>query len=132
MAHQADALLGAERGDRLLAVAVDARRGSVFFQLLAGPRDAVEPPQVLAADDAARQIGPRPAIVVGSGAEAVAAAVRAAGGRAEAMLGDLQPDARALALLAADLVPAHPLQPLYLRPPDVKQQADRSLPRATP
>jgi hypothetical protein len=46
------------------------------------------------------------------------------------MLVDLQPDARALAAIAADLVPDPPLRPLYLRPPDVKPQADRSLPRA--
>jgi hypothetical protein len=62
----------------------------------------------------------------------VACAVRAAGGQAEATLVDLQPDARSLALLAADLAPACPLRPLYLRPPDVKPQADSSLPRATP
>ena len=35
-------------------------------------------------------------------------------------------------LLAAEPSrPPHPLQPLYLRPPDVKPQADKSLPRAT-
>ena len=86
----------------------------------------------LAVDDAAGQIGTRPTIIVGSGAAMVAGAVRAAGGQAEAALPDLQPDARSLALLAADLAPAHPLRPLYLRPPDVKPQADRSLTRASP
>ena len=132
MAHQADELLGSARGGRLLAVAVDARRDSVYLQLFTGARDETGPPLLLAADDAARHIGPRPVIVVASGAASVADAVRAGGGQAEAALVDLQPDARALASLAADLAPAHPLRPLYLRPPDVKPQADRSLPRATP
>lgn len=131
MAHQADEQLGTARGVRLLAVAVDARRGSVYLQLFTGARDEAGPPLLLAADDAARLIGPRPVIVVGSGAGLVAGAIRAAGGQAEATLADLQPDARSLALLAPDLAPAHPLRPLYLRPPDVKPQADRSLQRAT-
>ena len=131
MAHQADERLGSARGDRLLAVAVDARRGSVYFQLFTAAREELGPPRLLAADDAASCIGPRPAIIVGSGAAVVAGAVAAAGGRAEAALDELQPDARSLAVLAADLPVAAPLQPLYLRPPDVKPQADRSLPRAS-
>ena len=87
---------------------------------------------VLGADDAARRVGPGPVIVVGSGGELVAAAIRAAGGQVEATLASLQPDAGSLALLAAVLVPTIPVRPLYLRPPDVKPQADLSLPRASP
>jgi tRNA threonylcarbamoyl adenosine modification protein YeaZ len=132
MAHQAHELLGQVRCGRLLAVAVDARRGSVYLQLLGEAHDAAAPPRLLAVDDVAGQIGTRPTIVVGSGAAIVADAVRVAGGQAEATLVDLQPDARSLALLAADLAPAHSLRPLYLRPPDVKPQADRSLTRASP
>jgi tRNA threonylcarbamoyladenosine biosynthesis protein TsaB len=132
MTHQADERLGSARGGRLLAVAVDARRDSVYLQLFTGADDKAGPPLLLAIDDAARHVGSRPVVIVGSGAELVAGAVRAAGGQAEAALVDLQPDARSLALLAADLAPAHPLRPLYLRPPDVKPQADRSLPRAAP
>jgi tRNA threonylcarbamoyl adenosine modification protein YeaZ len=132
MAHQADELLGQARRGRLLAVAVDARRGSVYLQVFGEAQDAAAAPRLLAVDDAAGQIGTRPTIIVGSGAAMVAGAVRAAGGQAEATLPALQPDARSLALLAADLAPAHPLRTLYLRPPDVKPQADRSLTRASP
>ena len=133
MAHQADERLGASRGGRLLMVAVDARRDAVYLQIFPGaPGDAAEPPLVLSPEEAAHRIGPLPVIVVGSGAEPVATAIRASGGRAEATLVDLQPDARALASMAAELVPVRPLRPLYLRPPDVKPQADRSLPRAAP
>ena len=62
----------------------------------------------------------------------LAGAIAAAGGKAQAHLADLQPDARSLALMAGDLAPASPLRPLYLRPPDVRPQADKSLPRAAP
>jgi tRNA threonylcarbamoyladenosine biosynthesis protein TsaB len=132
MAHRVEALLGGARAGRLLAVAVDARRGMLYFQ--AFPPDAVEaaPAALLVAEAAARLIGEGPAIAVGSGAEAVAKAVRAAGGEAEAALPDLQPNAGSLALMAPGLVPAKPLKPLYLRPPDVRPQDDKSLPRVAP
>ena len=130
MQTQTDQLIGPTRNNRLLSVAVDARRGSVYLQLFSDMRDAAEPPRLLAADEAANSIGQRSVIVVGDGAGLVADAVEAAGGQAQAIFADLQPDARSLALLAADLAPAQTLRPLYLRPPDVKPQADRSLPRA--
>ena len=69
MAHQAGELLGKTLGDRALAVAVDARRGSVYLQITTGA-DPAGPPQLLVADDAARQIGMRPVLIVGSGADA--------------------------------------------------------------
>jgi hypothetical protein len=72
----------------------------------------------------------RSVIVVGSAGDLLADAVRAAGGQVEATLASLQPDARSLALLAADLAPISPVRPLYLRPPDVKPQVDKSLSRA--
>jgi len=132
MAHRADASLGAGRAGRLLAVAVDARRGMVYIQVF--PRDPIgaAPAALLAPEAAARLIGNGPAIVVGSGAEAVALAVRAAGGEAEAALPDLQPNAASLALMAPGLAPAEPFAPLYLRPPDVRPQNDKSLPRVAP
>ena len=73
----------------------------------------------------------RSCIVVGSAAAAVAER-RLAGGQAEAALPDLQPHARAVAALAADLDPSGPLRPLYLSRPDAKLQGDKSLPRAAP
>ena len=132
IAHRADALLGAARAGRLLAVAVDARREMVYLQLFPHEPEAAEGAALLSSGDAAREIGGRPAIVVGSGAAAVAAAVRAAGGEAEVALTDLQPHAASLALMAPSLVPTKPLPPLYLRPPDVRPQEDKSLPRVAP
>jgi tRNA threonylcarbamoyladenosine biosynthesis protein TsaB len=132
MAHRADEHLGSARAGRLLAVAVDARRGMVYFQAFPADPEGAEPAVLLAAGDAARLIGDRAAILVGSGAAAVADAVRAAGGQAEAAFPDLQPHAAWLALMAPGLVPARPLMPLYLRPPDARPQDDKSLPRAAP
>jgi tRNA threonylcarbamoyladenosine biosynthesis protein TsaB len=129
MAHRADELLGS-RGDQLLAVAVDARRGMVYLQLFADARQPAGQPLLIAPAEVVPLIGDKPVTVVGSGAAAVADAILAAGGKAEAHLLDLQPHARSLALMAADLTPISPVRPLYLRPPDVKPQPDKSLSRA--
>jgi len=131
MAHRAEELLG-PRDEGLLAVAVDARRGMVYLQLFGDALDRTSQPLLLASEAVPPLVGVEPVTLVGSGAAAVAAAIVAAGGTAEACLPDLQPHARSLALLAADLAPVSPVRPLYLRPPDVKPQADKSLSRAGP
>lgn len=124
MAHRAD--LGLERAGRPLAVAVDARRGMVYFQVFTSHVTAAGDAQVITPEQAARAIGPQPVLVVGSGAAAV---VAAAEGHAEARLPDLQPHARSLAIMATELVPVVPVTPIYLRQPDAKPQADKALPR---
>jgi tRNA threonylcarbamoyl adenosine modification protein YeaZ len=132
MAHQAFEMLGATQKGRLLAVAADARRDMVYLQLFAALGNEAGPPLLLAAEDVAGVIGQRSAVVVGSGADVVVRAVAASGGNAERTFEGLQPHARSLAALAADLSPASQLRPLYLRPPDAKPPADNSLPRAAP
>jgi tRNA threonylcarbamoyladenosine biosynthesis protein TsaB len=132
MAHRADAMLGTLRGGRALAVAVDARREMVYFQLFPLEPDTPSAVALLTQREAAHQIGSRPTILVGSGAAAVLAALQAEGHEARIALPDLQPHAAALALMAPDLTPANPLAPLYLRAPDVRAQDDKSLPRAAP
>ena len=132
IARQACTLLDEHRAGRPLAVALDARRGMVFFQRFEPAHGASGSPMLLAPEDVPALVEGRPVIVVGSAAAAVVASIRAAGGRAEAAFPDLQPHARDLAQMAGSLTPASPLRPLYLRPPDVKPQADKSLPRALP
>jgi hypothetical protein len=100
----------------------------VYLQLFGAGQDAS--PTLLAPQDVLPLVGGRRVSVVGSGAQAVAGAIIAAGGRAEARLADLEPHARSLALLAERLEPVAPLRPLYLRPPDVRPQADKALSRA--
>jgi len=126
MAQRADQLLGRERADRPLAVAVDARRDMVYFQLF--PDLAVRTDEALLAtpEQAASAIGQIPVLVVGSGAAAVAAA---AGDKAQLRLPDLQPDAGSLAIMAPDFAPLDRLTPIYLRKPDAKPQVDKALAR---
>jgi tRNA threonylcarbamoyladenosine biosynthesis protein TsaB len=131
MAHQSDDELGARRRGRVLAVALDARRGSVYLQLFPCGHHAAGPPQLLSASAAAQHIGRTPVIIVGSGAALVADALGAYPGEAETMLLDLLPSARTLAVLATELAPTQPLRPLYLRAPDVKPPANPAL-RACP
>jgi tRNA threonylcarbamoyladenosine biosynthesis protein TsaB len=114
-----------------LVVAVDARRGQTYAQLFgASGLQAKSPPQLLAIEAASR-IGEGPLVVVGSAAEAVAAAAKESGRSAMTRLPHLLPDAAALARMAFEL-PARqaPLVPLYLRPPDAKPQEGRAIARA--
>ena len=129
MAHRANALIGQSRACRPLAVAMDARRGMIYLQVFRDDIPGAEAPRLATPEDAARIIGDQPAVIVGSGAAAVAAF---AGPSAEARLPDLQPHARSLAELAADLTPMSPVSPVYLREPDVKPQADKALLRSVP
>jgi tRNA threonylcarbamoyladenosine biosynthesis protein TsaB len=116
-----------------LLIAVDARRGEVYAQLFDSTgRQAKSPPRVLAVEDAAHLVGAS-VLVAGSGAEAVAASARRNGNNATACLPNLLPEATALARIAAGLaVIDAPLQPLYLRAPDAKPQADKAVARAHP
>jgi len=117
---------------RLLAVAVDARRGEVYVEVFGPPGAADASGPALLPLDAAAQVGaPEPIVYVGSAAEAVAAIAVGAGRGAKALLPDLVPDAVALAALAARM-PASELAlvPLYLRPPDAKPQAGKAIARA--
>lgn len=132
MAHRAEQLLGAARGGRRMVVAVDARRGMVYAQLFGDGGVETNEALLLAPEEAAHAIGREPALIVGSAAPAVAAAVTAAGGKAEARLPDLQPHARTLAVIAPELAPTDPVKPLYLRLPDAKAPGDALLPRSRP
>jgi tRNA threonylcarbamoyladenosine biosynthesis protein TsaB len=117
MAERAVLLFGPQRGDRRLAVAVDARRGMVYLQSFDSLVVAEGAAQLLSAEQAARSVAGGPVLVVGSAAAAIAAQ---AGPQAEARPPDLQPHARTLAIAAAHLTPIERVVPLYLREPDAK------------
>jgi tRNA A37 threonylcarbamoyladenosine modification protein TsaB len=115
-----------------LAVAVDARRGQVHVQLFAwaglAPRTG---PLLLSYERAATLGEDGTLLLVGSGAEWVAAEARRLGRAAEPHLPALQPDAADLAAMACELEPAAgPVRPLYLREPDVTLPAPPQ-PRST-
>jgi tRNA threonylcarbamoyladenosine biosynthesis protein TsaB len=133
MAHRAEELL-AEAGEppkaRRLMVAVDARRGALYAQSFAAGAMGTTEAQLLMAEEAARSLGPEGAILVGSGAAAVAAAAHELGVAVETRFPELQPRASNLAAMAARLPPVNPVRPLYLRAPDARPQAAAALARA--
>lgn len=101
-----------------LVIASDARRDEVYFTVMG----AEASPVVLPIGEAVHRLPRGEGYVMGTGAEAlIAAAPRGRLIRLNA--GDL-PDARNFAALCAKVVPSSiPPEPLYLRPPDVKPQA---------
>jgi len=123
IAHRAEDMLGEPLGERQIMVAVDAGRGAYYVQTFAAGAVETGEPLLLTAQEAARSVGRRGAVVVvGTGAQAVAGLAKEAGGDAEARFPDLQPHAGNLAHLAPRLAPITPVRPLYLRPPDARAQ----------
>jgi tRNA threonylcarbamoyl adenosine modification protein YeaZ len=115
---------------RLLAAAIDARHGQVYFQLVAPGGRTVIPPSLMGIREAVRLVGSGPVTVIGSGAPAVAAEALAVGVDALAPPGPAAPEIAWVARLglAADPEQALP-KPLYLRGPDAKPQDQARLPR---
>ncbi len=120
MAHRVVEMLGETLEGRQLMVAVDAGRGAHYVQSFTAGANATGEPLLLTSEEAGRSIGRQGAIVVGTGAMAVAALVKDR--VAEPRFPDLQPHARSLALLAPSLVPVSPVKPLYLRQADARPQ----------
>jgi tRNA threonylcarbamoyladenosine biosynthesis protein TsaB len=130
MAHVAKRSLAGSPDDELLGVAVDARRGMVYWQAFENGCKPVSPPVLCALADIPSLLGIRGIMIVGSGAAAIAETINRMGGNARAALPNLQPRAGSLAVLAAGLQPMNEVKPLYLRAPDVRPQDGKSLPRA--
>lgn len=123
--------------DQDIAVAVDARRDELYFQLFdGGGLGALTEPLLVAPENAVALTKPGRTLALGSGAEALAAAGLRAGHELRSALPDLQPDAQyAFDGLVPDIVRdtsrrAEP-RPLYLRPPDAKPQDGKLLARVT-
>ncbi len=122
------AALVADDNRRLLAAAIDARHGQVYFQVIAPSGQTVVAPTLLKVRDAVRLLGAGPAALIGSGAAAVAA--EAAG--IDLAVHDTRPapDIVWVARLGSVADPAHALpKPLYLRGPDARPQDQARLPR---
>jgi len=115
---------------RLLAAAIDARHGQVYFQMVAPGGRNVIPPTIVGIRDAVRLIGAGPVALNGSGAPAIAVEALTSGTDAIIAPGSGLPDIAWVARLglAADPAQAMP-KPLYLRGPDAKPQDQARLPR---
>jgi tRNA threonylcarbamoyladenosine biosynthesis protein TsaB len=114
-----------------VAIAVDARRDEVYFQLFGGDlhRPLTEP-LLVAPDRALSLLRERETLVAGSGGERLCAAARKADRDLVPQLADLEPNARYLAGMG-DTENLDPPHPVYLRPPDARPQDGKSLARAS-
>jgi tRNA threonylcarbamoyladenosine biosynthesis protein TsaB len=114
--------LGGDLAGKVLAVAVDARRGEVYFQAFTGPDlEPLGTPALLTPEQVVRGLSSHEVIAVGSGAEALEMVAPQLGVSLTARLASLQPDVRLLRESAFASESGLP-RPLYLRPPDAKPQ----------
>lgn len=128
MAKEAVARGAAEPGP--FAVAVDARRGMLYFGLYDEAGKKRDGPLLIGPDEAINLLPSGLRVAAGSGAILLAEAGGRRGHPLEAKLAELQPSAEALAEIAfasGKTVPT--LRPLYLRPPDAKPQMPAMLRR---
>lgn len=118
--------LGLGAVGRPVAVAFDARLGQVFLQSFGTDGRELDPGLLLDAAEAGAKIAELESpIVAGSGA-----ALAMPQPRPGVATLDLAPDARDLLALAPRLQRSNRAAPLYLRAPDARPQAHKSLPHA--
>jgi tRNA threonylcarbamoyladenosine biosynthesis protein TsaB len=112
-------------------VAHDARREEFYVQRFSAEGEPLFAPDLCGLSEAADAPLHGMALVVGSGAAAIAFEAARMGRDLRADFADLLPEARDLAAIAAARRPeSGPVAPLYLRAPDAKPQTDKSLARA--
>jgi len=117
-------------GGAPFAITVDARRGMLYFGLYDAAARKLDGPLLIAPDDAVQVLPSATRIAIGSGAALLPEAASRRGIRIEPRLIDLEPDATALAEIAAESgETVIVLRPLYLRPPDARPQAQAELAR---
>lgn len=116
-------------GDGLIAAAIDARHGAVYLQAMSLADGIVVPPEHLGLDEAVERLGSGPLTLVGSGARALAASLKARGVDA-AVAGKAAPQIAWVASLGLLADPEQALpRPLYLRGPDASPQDHARLAR---
>jgi tRNA threonylcarbamoyladenosine biosynthesis protein TsaB len=122
-------LINAEESG-VIAVGIDARHGSVFFQAFTVAGRTIVLPRVISHKEAGRAIGSGPVKLAGSGAAALAVEAMALG--LKAIIADMKPapDITWIARLglAADPTTAT-AKPLYLRAPTAQPQESKAVPR---
>jgi len=115
--------------DAVLTV-MDARKGQLYAQVVDTAGGELTEPLLLDPNAAAALLPDLRLLAVGTGTPAVIAAItdRSTHLLATPAATALQPDARYLLRAATRSSMTSPVLPLYLRPPDAKPQADKSLP----
>lgn len=122
-------LISSESGS-IIAVAIDARHGSIYFQAFSADGRTLVSPRILPIRDAARQLGSGTVRIVGTGAALLAAEARVVGLDVQDENVAHAPDIAWVARLGASASPDQALpKPFYLRPPDAKPQDHVHVPR---
>ena len=114
----------------VVAAAIDASHGNVYFHLIDSKAKQIFSPRVLSLRDAVRAIGGSPARIVGDAADLVAEEARRNGFEVDASGASAYPDIVALARIGLAADPAlWPPRPLYIKPPDAQPPRDDSVAR---
>lgn len=115
----------------VIAAAIDARHGSVYFQLFDGNGRPLGPPRCDSLRECVRGIGAGPALLAGDAAALLAAEAHRAGLPYDIEAATDAPDIVAVARMGLALDPAaNPARPLYLKPPDAKPNLAEPIARA--
>ena len=105
----------------VIAAAIDARHGSVYFQLFEASGRPLGPPRCDTLRECVRGIGAGPALLAGDVVDLVAAEAHRAGLPYDLAAAADAPDIVGVARLGLALDPAqHPARPLYVKPPDAR------------
>jgi tRNA threonylcarbamoyl adenosine modification protein YeaZ len=115
----------------IIAAAIDARHGSVYFQLFEPSGRPLAPPRCDTPKECVRAIGAGPAWLAGDAAALVAGEAQRAGLPYDLDAARPAPDIVALAWLGLAVDPAiSPARPLYVKPPDARPNAAEPIARA--
>ena len=115
----------------IIAAAIDARHGSIYFQLFEPSGRPRGQPRCDTPRECVRAIGAGPAWLAGDAAALVAAEAQRAGLPYDLDAASAAPDIVALAWMGLAVDPANsPARPLYVKPPDARPNAAESIARA--
>jgi tRNA threonylcarbamoyl adenosine modification protein YeaZ len=115
----------------IIAATIDARHGSVYFQLFEASGRPLGPPRCDTPRECVRAIGAGPAWFAGDAAALVASEAQRAGLPYDLDVARVAPDIVALARMGLAVDPSKsPARPVYVKPPDARPNAAEPIARA--
>ena len=115
----------------IIAATIDARYGSVYFQLFESSGRPLGPPRCDTLRECVRAIGAGPAWFAGAAAALVAGEAQRAGLPYDLDAAQVAPDIVALARMGLAVDPAKsPARPVYVKPPDARPSVAEPIARA--